>query len=124
MPDRPRNMGASVHARLLNLARQRNQPFELLLTRYVLERLLYRLASTRYRDRFVLKGAMLMAAWFDDPLRPTRDIDLLGFGDPEPDAVLAVFREVCGVAEDDGVLFDASTFPVSVVIGVISFGGC
>jgi hypothetical protein len=60
MPDRPRNMGASVRARLLNLARQRNQPFELLLTRYVLERLLYRLGSTRHRDRFVLKGAMLI----------------------------------------------------------------
>lgn len=123
MPDRPRNMGASVRARLLNLARQRNQPFELLLTRYVLERLLYRLASTRYRDRFVLKGAMLMAAWFDDPLRPTRDIDLLGFGDPEPDAVLAVFREVCGVAEDDGVLFDAGALAVERIRDELEYGG-
>jgi hypothetical protein len=123
MPDRPRNMGASVRARLLNLARQRNQPFELLLTRYVLERLLYRLASTTYRDRFVLKGAMLMAAWFDDPLRPTRDIDLLGFGDPEPDAVLAIFREICGVAEDDGVLFDADALAVERIRDELEYGG-
>lgn len=123
MPDRPRNMGASVRARLLNLARQRNQPFELLLTRYVLERLLYRLASTRHRDRFVLKGAMLMAAWFDDPLRPTRDIDLLGFGDPEPDAVLAVFREICGVAQDDGVLFDANALAVERIRDELEYGG-
>ncbi|SRR5581483_699253 len=123
MPDRPRNMGASVRARLLNLARQRNQPFELLLTRYVLERLLFRLASTRHRDRFVLKGAMLMAAWFDDPLRPTRDIDLLGFGDPEPDAVLAVFREICGVSQDDGVLFEADALAVERIRDELEYGG-
>jgi hypothetical protein len=55
-----RNMGASVRARLLNLAKERNQPFELLLTRYALERLLYRLTMTKHRERFVLKGAMLM----------------------------------------------------------------
>jgi hypothetical protein len=116
-------MGASVRARLLNLARERNQPFELLLTRYVLERLLYRLGNTQYRDRFVLKGAMLMAAWFDNPARPTRDIDLLGFGDPEPDAVLAVFREVCSVAEDDGVLFDADAFTVERIRDDLEYGG-
>jgi hypothetical protein len=123
MPDRPRNMGASVRARLLNLARQRNQPFELLLTRYVLERLLYRLGSTRHRDRFVLKGAMLMTAWFDNPARPTRDVDLLGFGDPAPDAILAVFREVCSVVEDDGVLFDADALAIERIRDELEYGG-
>jgi len=58
----PVNIGASVRARLQNIARERNQPFQLLLTRYVLERLLYRLSNTSHRDRFVLKGAMLMTA--------------------------------------------------------------
>jgi hypothetical protein len=123
MPDRPRNMGASVRARLLNLAKKRNQPFELLLTRYVLERLLYRLSKSKHRDRFVLKGAMLMAAWFDDPLRPTRDVDLLGFGDAEPDAILAVFREVCSVAENDGVLFDADALAVERIRDELEYGG-
>ena len=61
-----RNIGTSVRARLLNLARERNQPFDLLLTRYALERLLYRLSTSKHRDRFVLKGAMLMAAWLND----------------------------------------------------------
>src|SRR5580700_10753114 len=92
-----RNIGASVRARLLNLAKERNQPFELLLTRYVLERLLYRLSRSKYRDRFVLKGAILMTTWLDDPHRPTRDLDLLGFGEPDPEAMVAVFREVCFV---------------------------
>jgi len=44
MPDRTRNIGASVRQRLLNLAHARGQPMELLLTRYALERLLHRLA--------------------------------------------------------------------------------
>ena len=60
MPER--NIGASVRARLLNLAKETSQPHELLLTRYALERLLYRLSTTKHRDRFVLKGAMLMTA--------------------------------------------------------------
>jgi hypothetical protein len=116
-------MGASVRARILNIAKKRNQPFDLLLTRYVLERLLYRLSLTKHRDRFVLKGAMLMAAWLDDPVRPTRDVDLLGYGDPEPDAILAVFREVCSLAEDDGVVFDAAALAVERIRDELEYGG-
>src|SRR5438270_11004940 len=99
-------MGASVRARLLNFARKTGQPHDLLLTRYALERLLYRLTQTEHANRFVLKGAMLMTTWFDDPHRPTRDIDLLGFGDPRPDEMLEVFRAVCSIREHDGDEFD------------------
>ena len=108
-------MGASVRARLRNIARQRNQPFQLLLTRYVLERLLYRLGSTAHRDRFVLKGAMLMTAWFEDPFRPTQDLDLLGFGNPHPEAMLADFREICAVEANDGVVFDVHALAIDRV---------
>ena len=100
-----RNIGASIRARLLNLAKERNQPFDLLLTRYALERFLYRLSISKYRDRFALKGAMLMMTWFDNPHRPTRDLDFLGFGDPDPQATLGVFREICAVKADDAVVF-------------------
>src|SRR5580700_10205691 len=106
MPEPKRNMGASVRARLLQLSKDRNQSNELLLTRYALERLLYRLSTTKHRDRFVLKGAMLMTTWFDVPFRPTRDLDLLGFGDPDPDALVGIFREICAVKADDAVTFD------------------
>src|SRR3984893_16643915 len=108
MPEPKRNVGAPVRARLVNLAKERNQPNELLLTRYALERLLYRLSTTQHRERFVLKGAMLMSTWFDDPFRPTRDLDLLGFGDPDSEAMLGIFREICAVENDDGVVFDAA----------------
>ncbi len=89
---KPTNIGASVRARLANLARQRQQPFQVLLTRYVLERLLYRLSTTPHRERFVLKGAMLLTSWFTDPLRPTQDLDLLGFGNSDASKMLEVSR--------------------------------
>jgi hypothetical protein len=60
----PNNVGASVRRRLPNLSRVDGQPFDLLLSRHVLERLLYRLTQTPHRDRFVLKGAMLLTTWF------------------------------------------------------------
>jgi len=97
MPDRPRprptNVGAAVRQRLLNLAHARGQPMELLLTRYALERLLHGLSLSPHRERFVLKGAMLPAVWFDEPHRATRDVEVLGFGDAAEEALLATFRE-------------------------------
>ena len=100
-----KNMGASVRARLMAISRERNQTFQLVLTNYVLERLLYRLSQTEHRTRFILKGAMLLTKWFDDPLRPTQDLDFLGFGDDDPDEMVKTFREICAVSFDDGVVF-------------------
>lgn len=79
-----RNMAASVRARLLNRARETRQDFNLILTRYALERLLYRLSISPHADQFLLKGALLFDLWFDIPHRPTRDADLLGFGSADP----------------------------------------
>lgn len=118
-----RNVGASVRARLLNLARKEGKSHELLLTRYALERLLYRLTQTPHADRFVLKGAMLMSTWFDDPHRPTRDIDLLGFGDPAGDAMLDVFKDACSVQADDGVEFSVDELQVTANREDLAYGG-
>jgi predicted nucleotidyltransferase component of viral defense system len=118
-----RNIGASVRARLLNLAKERNQPFDLLLTRFALERFLYRLSISKYRDRFVLKGAVLMTTWFDDPHRPTRDLDFLGFGDPDPQATLDVFREICAIKADHAVVFDLDGATVENIREEADYGG-
>ncbi len=107
MAREPQNIGASVRAKLLNKARAERADFQTLLTRYALERLLYRLSLSDHRDEFVLKGAMLFVAWVDDPFRPTRDLDLLGRGDNGSDAIAAVFRHICAQpVADDGVTFD------------------
>ena len=123
MPDRPRNIGPSVRQRLLNLAHARGQPMELLLTRYALERLLHRLSLSQHRERFVLKGAMLLATWFDEPHRATRDVDLLGFGDAAEDALLGTFREIMAVEVDDGVSFDLKGLRIEAIREEVEYGG-
>jgi Nucleotidyl transferase AbiEii toxin, Type IV TA system len=123
MPDRPRNIGASVRQRLLNLAHARGQPMELLLTRYALERLLHRLSLSPHRERFVLKGAMLLATWFDEPHRATRDVDLLGFGDAAEEALLATFREIMALEVDDGVSFDLKGLKIEAIREEVEYGG-
>ena len=100
-----RNIGASVRARLLTFSKEKGQTFDLVLTRFAMERLLFRLSQSAHADRFVLKGAMLMMSWFDDPHRGTRDLDLLGFGDPNEDAMLATFREIFSQDAEDGAVF-------------------
>ena len=99
-------IGASVRARLGTLAREKGINLELLLVRYVHERLLYRLGQSKHRQRFILKGAMLQTIWLADPFRPTRDLDLLGHGDSEPETLRATFREILAIECDDGIVFD------------------
>lgn len=106
----PRDVAASVRDRLLTLARERGEDFQLILTRYAVERLLYRLSVSRYRDQFLLKGAMLFLVWTGHLYRPTRDLDLLGRGENEVARVEEVFRTVCAVpVEDDGLQFLGET---------------
>ncbi len=106
----PRDVAASVRDRLLNLARERGEDFQLMLTRYAVERLLYRLSVSPYRDQFLLKGAMLFLVWTGHLYRPTRDLDLLGRGENQVVRVEEVFRAVCAVrVEDDGLQFLGGT---------------
>lgn len=104
--DQPRNLGASVRQRLLNIARRDGEAFDLVLTRYALERLLYRLGQSEYRNQFLLKGAMLFAVWGGEPHRPTRDVDLLGFGPRGLPQLENIFRDICRQpVEPDGLEF-------------------
>jgi hypothetical protein len=101
-----KNTAASVRARLLNHAREHGDEFQRVMTRYAIERLLFRLSQSDDADRFVLKGAMLFATWPEQAFRPTGDLDLLGQGNPEPEAIADVFRRICGVdVPDDGIVF-------------------
>lgn len=118
-----KNMGASVRARLMAVSRERNQTFQLVLTNYVLERLLYRLSQTEHRNRFVLKGAMLLTKWFDDPLRPTQDLDFLGFGSDDPDEMVKTFREICALPFEDGVVFDVEGVQIDRIREELEYGG-
>jgi hypothetical protein len=107
---RPKNVTASVRDRLTQRARANAENVQLVLTRYAIERLLFRLSLSAHRDRFVLKGAMLFTLWTPTPYRATGDLDLLGYGDADIDRIVAVFKEICAVGvPDDGVTFQPQT---------------
>ncbi len=119
-----KNIAGSVRDRLLDLARRRGEDFQLVLTRYGLERLLYRLSQSEYRDRFILKGAMLFSLWDDQPYRATRDVDFLGFGDSSEDAMRDAFRALCDVAvTDDGLVLHSDSVRVGPIRDATEYGG-
>jgi predicted nucleotidyltransferase component of viral defense system len=119
-----KDIGASVRARLLRLAREQGEDFQLVLIRYANERLLFRLASSMHAEQFVLKGASLFTLWTGKPHRATRDLDLLGFGDPGKTHLRGVFAEVLSLdVADDGVRFDLDTLAVGLIREEQEYGG-
>ncbi len=110
MKEARKNVPASVHMRLLAGARERREDFNLTLKRYTAERFLYRLGASRYRERFVLKGAMLFALWGGSLYRATRDLDLTGYTEDDSRALVAIMQDICAVScPTDGLAFQADT---------------
>lgn len=118
-----RNVAACVRTRLLNRARETKQDFNLVLTRYAIERLLYRISISQHADQFLLKGALLLDLWFDIPHRPTRDADFLGFGSAELPHIEAVFREICTIETHDGVTFQPHTVQATEIRKEANYAG-
>ncbi len=111
-----KDISASVRARLLNLARSTGRDFQELTIRYTVERFLARLAGSEYKERFILKGAMLYIPWKLDNKRTTMDLDLLGFGSPDMENLKVVFQRICDTeVEDDGLLFNKEIFTVTQI---------
>jgi len=111
-----KNLPASVRQRLLNLSKERKEPFDLVLVHYAIERLLYRLSRSRHAERFLLKGAMLFAVWSKGTHRPTRDVDFLGFGSKDEEELTAIFKELCRLeTEPDGLTFMPDTVAAAAI---------
>lgn len=105
-----------VRRRLRRVARDRGEDVQLVLGRYGLERLLYRLGRSPHAELFVLKGAMLFHLWSEGLHRPTRDLDLLGYGESSVGGLEEVFRSLCAIeVEDDGLHFDAAAVRGSII---------
>ena len=120
----PKNLPASVRARLQNLSIERDIPFDLILARFAVERLLYRLSQSRHANQFLLKGAMLFAIWTPDAHRPTRDVDLLGFGSTELNEVKSVFADISAIpVENDALEFQSETIDVVPIREDARYGG-
>lgn len=114
---------ASVLARLLNRSRSTGENFNLLLSRFVIERLLYRLSVSPHAGHFVLKGALLFALWYDTPHRPTRDADLLGFGADDEETLRGRFTDICAIAAEDGVRYDTQSMRIAPIREGKVYGG-
>lgn len=107
------NIPASVRQRLLNLSREKGEDFNFVLTRFALERLLYRLGESRFGEQFVLKGAMLFSVWMGQPHRSTRDLDFLSYGDASQKRLKQIFQQICRKdIMEDGLLFDPDSVRV------------
>jgi hypothetical protein len=117
------NLSASILARLLTLAKQRGDDYNGVLNRFGMERLLARLSLSPHADRFLLKGALLFALWYDIPHRPTRDADLLGFGPDDEANLVAVFRDVAAMDLGDGIVLDPESVQAQPIREDNTYGG-
>ncbi len=121
---KPVNLEASVRRRLLNNSRERSEDFNLVLTRYATERFLYRLSVSQYADQFVLKGAVLIGIWLAKAYRPTRDIDLMGYGDNAPQRFIPIIQEICVTdVEPDAITYDSRSVRVEPMRGGLELQG-
>jgi hypothetical protein len=119
-----KDMAASVRARLLNKARNENRPYWELQQLFALERFLYRIGRSQHSQRFTLKGALLLTALSVTPTRATRDIDLLGRIDNDPEQVAEIMREICLVSvDDDGLVFDEDSVVATAIAADAEYNG-
>ena len=124
MSDPTEGLARSVHTRLIQHAKRTGLDPTLVLTRYGIERFLYRLSVSPHADRLVLKGALLLAAWLGDSMRPTRDADFLGFGDLSDGALAGLFQEICvQPVESDGMAYDPDSVAVTEIREDDAYGG-
>ncbi|HSQ43001.1 MAG TPA: nucleotidyl transferase AbiEii/AbiGii toxin family protein [Fibrobacteraceae bacterium] len=95
-----------VRVRLARKAREMGADFALVLVRYGVERLLYRLSRSSHADQFILKGSSLFLVWKGQSFRVTRDVDFLGYGEPDAERIRIVFEDVASQhGGDDGLVF-------------------
>lgn len=114
----------SVQVRLVRHAKELGVDPNFVLTRFAVERFLYRLSRSPYADRFVLKGALLLLVWLGETIRPTRDADLLGFGDMSDESLGTIFRDICRVqVEADAMTFLVDTVRIAAIRLEDPYGG-
>ena len=124
MKSRTKNIAASVHQQLLNIARTSGRPFNELLQYFAIERFIYRLSKSPYAKRFVLKGALMFVVWKAPVSRPTKDIDLLGRIENDVDLITSAMKEVClQEVEPDGMTFNAESVTASTIIEDADYEG-
>jgi hypothetical protein len=106
-----KNIQSSILQRLKNYSDEKQEDYGLTLSRFAIERFLYRLSLSEYSQQFVLKGAQLFQIWTNTPYRSTRDLDLLKYGSEDISELVRIFQSICNTQTDsqDGIEFLAET---------------
>jgi len=119
----PADLAASIRQKLLNYSRKKKEDFNYVITRYAQERLLYRLSKSVYADDFVLKGGLMLLVWEENPYRPTRDMDLLGYGESSSSRMIEVFKSICSMEFPDALVFDIDSVEAKDIRGQQEYNG-
>lgn len=109
------NLSASLKSKLLNFSRKSNRFFQETLQYYAMERFLYRLSISKYKNLFVLKGGLLIQVWNKATYRATLDIDLLGNTPNSVQNLERIIREICLQPCSDGIEFILSSIKGSTI---------
>ena len=124
MKEPHKNVAASVHARLLAGAQERQEDYNFTLQRYAAERFLYRLGASQHREQFVLKGAMLFALWGVSLYRATRDLELTAYTEEDPGTFAAIVQEICAIScPGDALRYDMATVRAEPIRDVSEYHG-
>jgi hypothetical protein len=119
-----KDLPTSIHAKLQNQARELGRPFQEYLYYYAIERFLYRLSESPYRDSFILKGGLSFLGWGIPLRRPTRDIDLQGYATNSVENLVTIVQEICfQEVASDGVQFDPSSVRGELIMNEADYQG-
>jgi len=118
-----KNIATSLRARLLNVSKEKQIPFQRILTLYKKEGILHRMVLTQYAENIVLKGGLLFYQLQGFAARPTKDIDLLGSdGSNEGSILIDILMAACELTIDDGLRYDPATIQVHSITGQTDHG--
>ena len=118
------NIKASIRARLQNKSNDANRPFAEVMQYYGIERFLYRFSQSKYKDKFILKGALMFTVWDVPERRTTLDIDFLSRYDNQVVKIENVIKDICKIkVQDDGLIFDPKTVTGKRIKEDADYGG-
>ncbi|HNO95090.1 MAG TPA: nucleotidyl transferase AbiEii/AbiGii toxin family protein, partial [Anaerolineales bacterium] len=93
-----------LKARVKDMAQKSRVPAQAVLQNFMMERLLERIAVSKYKDMFILKGGMLIASMIGIGSRTTMDMDATLRRFPLSDeAIRSTFEDICSIQLDDDV---------------------
>ena len=94
----------SLKARTSNLANKTNIPNKYLIQNFMFEALLKRISISKYKDKFIIKGGLLLSSIFGVNLRSTMDLDTTIKGlSLDRETIIKVINDIISIEIDDNI---------------------